>query len=171
MSDLTETQKTNKHADRMKRLRDKANRSKQYAEEGYPDAVDWDERGEGTIIMGKIHDIGEPITTEFGDSVPVQIDNEIEGSDAVETVTVWISPLVLRKKWEKNRPLEGDTVAIVYLGEQETKSGSRSYKNFDVHLERAPGNLQRAIEKEKELRQIREAEDAEEFEEDDDLPF
>jgi hypothetical protein len=155
----------------MKRLRDKATRSKQYAEEGYPDAVDWDERGEGTIIMGKIHDIGEPITTEFGDSVPVQIDNEIEGSDAVETVTVWISPIVLRKKWEKNRPLEGDTVAIVYLGEQEAKSGSRSYKNFDVHLERAPGNLQRAIEKEKELRQIREAEDVEEFEEDDDFPF
>lgn len=170
-NEMTETQKTNKHAARMERLRQKAQRSKHYAEEGYPDDVDWDERGDGTIIMGKIHNIGEPIATEFEESIPVQIDNEVEGTDAVETVTVWISPLVLRKKWEKNRPLEGDTVAIVYLGEKEAKNGSRSYKNFDVHLERAPGNLQRAIEKERELRQIRAAENGGEFEEDEELPF
>ena len=89
--------------------------------------------------------------TEPGDSVRGVITEVGIGSDTndkpapqlvvdtgVESITVTASQAQLRAKVIEARPAVGDTIAIVYTG-QENREGGRTLKCFDVAVKKADG--------------------------------
>ena len=173
MSTKTETQKHNEQFDRLARLKAKQERSKRVAEHGYPDR--WEYAEPGDSILGEIVEIGSPIQLDpkYSPVRPVQV-ARLDREDGIEeVVTVWISPTVLRSKWDELDPMEGDFISITFLGEKKPRNGGDPYHNFDVHLERSRENeaKRKQLAAESFRRRRLAGPDGDNFEPDDELPF
>jgi|GEM_PF-2537365 len=86
------------------------------------DAAFWHPE-EGDVLEGEVVKRGTTITRE-GEAEFAEIATE-EG----KIVTVFLNS-VLMKEFDKEKVVEGDTIAIEYLGKVKSQKSQREYRNF-----------------------------------------
>ncbi len=87
----------------------------------------------GEMVCGEIVTL-EPVVGEFG---PVMVCT-IADEEAREDIAVWISPKVLRDRFQMLQPKVGERIAIKALTEGKGERTGRSYKRFEVRMDRTP---------------------------------
>jgi hypothetical protein len=109
---------------------DTAARLREQADRDYPQA--WIPQAEGDEVAGVITAIRPVVHTSFGPAPVV----ELEALGVHTPWSVWLVHTVLRRSFERQRPVVGETVLIRYLGKVQPDGGGAPYENYRVIVDR-----------------------------------
>lgn len=82
------------------------------------------------LLAGTITEI-KMVDTQFGDQFIIEVTDEDD-----DVFAVWCSGVVLKDSIIGAAPGVGSLIVITYGGEQKSKEGGRSYKMYDVQLDK-----------------------------------
>lgn len=110
-----------------------ATRLREQADRDYPQA--WIPEAEGDELLGVLASVRPAVQTAYGPAPVVELEDVLGAR-----WSVWLVHTVLRREFERQRPVLGERVLIRYLGTVRPESGGAPYESYRLVVDRVDEN-------------------------------
>jgi hypothetical protein len=110
-----------------------AARLREQADRDYPQA--WIPEAEGDELVGVVAGVKPAVQTTYGPVPVVEVEDGLHAG-----WSVWLTHTVLRREFERQRPVLGETILIRYLGRVTPDGGGPAYESYRLVVDRPDQN-------------------------------